>query len=85
MRHILGAFVLAVVVTAAASTSAFAVSCTQQGGECRSWAAGQGAQAAMFSAKCNAEVKTCIARCKAGNKVFIGVSQGLQYPISECK
>lgn len=67
------------------STSAFAVSCTQQGGECRSWAAGQGAQAGMFSAKCNAEVKACIARCKAGNKVFIGVSQGLAYPISECK
>jgi hypothetical protein len=52
---------------------------------CRSWAAGQGAQAAMFSAKCNAEVKTCINRCKGGNKVFIGVSQGLAYPISECK
>jgi hypothetical protein len=67
------------------STSAFAVSCTQQGGECRGWATGQGAQAAMFTAKCNAEVKTCIARCKAGNKVFIGVSQGLQYPITECK
>jgi hypothetical protein len=67
------------------STSAFAVSCTQQGGECRSWAAGQGAQAAMFAAKCNTEIKTCIARCKAGNKVFIGVSQGLQYPISDCK
>jgi hypothetical protein len=66
------------------STSAFAVSCTQQGGECRGWATGQGAQAAMFTAKCNAEVKTCIARCKAG-KVFIGVSQGLQYPITECK
>ena len=68
-----------------ASTSAFAVSCTQQGAECRSWAAGQGAQAASFSAKCNAEVRSCIARCKAGNKVFIGVSAGLQYPISECK
>ena len=35
-------------------------------------AAGQGAQAAHFAAKCNAEVKTCINRCKAGNKVFIG-------------
>ena len=67
------------------STSAFAVSCTQQGGECRGWATGQGAQAAMFTAKCNAEVKTCINRCKGGNKVFIGVSQGLAYPISECK
>ena len=74
-----------VAIISLTSTSAFAVSCTQQGGECRSWAAGQGAQASMFAAKCNAEVKTCIARCKSGNKVFIGVSQGLHYPISECK
>lgn len=85
MRNTMMSFVLAAAVAAATSTSAFAVSCTQQGGECRSWAAGQGAQAAMFSAKCNAEVKACINRCKAGNKVFIGVSQGLQYPITECK
>ena len=46
---------------------------------------GWAVQAAMFSAKCNAEVKTCINRCKGGNKVFIGVSRGLAYPISECK
>jgi hypothetical protein len=77
------AFAVAVL---AANTSAFAVSCTQQGGECRSWASGQGAQASMFTARCNAEVKTCISRCKAGNKVFIGVSSSpQQYPITECK
>lgn len=74
-----------VAFTSLMSTSAFAVSCTQQGGECRSWAAGQGEKAAAFSAKCNAEVKACINRCKGGNKVFIGVSQGLAYPITECK
>lgn len=77
--------ILALFIVAAASMSAFANSCTSQGGECRGWAAGQGAQAASFSAKCNAEVRSCIARCKAGNKVFIGASQGLQYPITECK
>ncbi len=68
------------------STSAFAVSCTQQGQECKGWAAGQGAQAASFSAKCSAEVGRCKARCKQGNKVFIGVSSSPQnYPISDCK
>lgn len=69
-----------------ATTSAFAVSCTQQGGECRAWANGQGAQSATYKAACNAEVGRCIARCKQGQKVFIGVSSSpQQYPITECK
>jgi hypothetical protein len=68
-----------------ATTSAYAVSCTQQGGECRAWANNQGGQSATYVAKCNAEVPRCIARCKGGNKVFIGVSQGLHYPITDCK
>jgi hypothetical protein len=68
------------------STSAFAVSCSQQGGECKAWANGQGAQAASYKAACSAEVGRCIARCKGGNKVFIGVSSSpQQYPITECK
>jgi hypothetical protein len=72
-----------------AVSSAQAVSCTQQAGSCRTWAAGQGAQAAKYSAKCNAEIPRCVARCKAGNKVFIGVFEGSgggqSYPIDECK
>lgn len=68
------------------STSAFAVSCTQQGGACRAWANGQGAQAGSYKAACNAEVGRCIARCKQGQKVFVGVSSSpQQYPITECK
>jgi hypothetical protein len=72
-----------------AVSSAHAVSCTQQAGKCRTWAAGQGAQAASYAAKCNAEISRCVARCKAGNKVFIGVYEGAgggqSYPIDECK
>ena len=82
-------FALATTVVGAAvlglASSAFAVSCSQQGAECRGWAAGQGAQASMYAGKCNTEVKTCINRCKGGNKVFIGVQQGVHYPISDCK
>jgi hypothetical protein len=85
MRHITGAFVLAVVVTAAASTSAFANSCTDQGQECKAWATGQGATAPTYVAKCAAEVNACKARCNAGNKVFIGVSVGNAYPVTNCK
>ncbi|MFO1109609.1 MAG: hypothetical protein U1E61_10535 [Bradyrhizobium sp.] len=68
---------------------AHAVSCTQQAASCRSWAAGQGPQAAAYAAKCNAEISRCVARCKGGNKVFIGVYDGpgggQSYPIDECK
>lgn len=70
---------------ALSATSAFAVSCTQQGGACRAWAQGQ-PSSASYVAACNAEVGRCIARCKAGNKVFVGVSsQPQQYPITDCK
>jgi len=69
-----------------ASTSAFAVSCTQQGNECKAWANGQGAPAASYRSACAAEVGRCIARCKQGQKVFVGVSSSpQQYPIDECK
>lgn len=68
------------------STSAFAVSCSQQGNECKAWANGQGAQAASYAKACSAEVGRCIARCKQGQKVFIGVSSSpQQYAITECK
>ena len=72
-----------------AISSAHAVSCTQQAGVCRNWAAGQGAQSASYAAKCNAEISRCVARCKTGNKIFIGVASGpgggQPYPIDECK
>lgn len=72
-----------------ASSSAFAVSCTQQGASCKGWAGGQGAQTATYAAKCTREVSACISRCKKDTKVFIGVyggsGGGQQYPIDECK
>ena len=72
-----------------AVSSAHAVSCTQQAAKCRGWAAGQGPQAASYAAKCNAEISRCVARCKGGNKVFIGVYEGAgggqSYPIDQCK
>lgn len=69
-----------------APMSAFAVSCSQQGNECKAWANGQGAQSSSYRAACSAEVGRCIARCKQGQKVFIGVSSSpQQYPINECK
>ncbi|WP_024577297.1 MULTISPECIES: hypothetical protein [unclassified Afipia] len=72
-----------------ASSSAFAVSCTQQGESCKVWASGQGAQAATYAAKCTREVSACTSRCKKGTKVFIGVyggsGGGQHYPIDECR
>ncbi len=85
MKNLIAAFVFSSAL-ALASTSAFAVSCTQQGGECKAWANGQGAQAASYSKACQAEVGRCKARCKQGQKVFIGVSSSpQQYPITDCK
>lgn len=75
--------------TLVAISSAHAVSCTQQAAKCREWAAGQGSQAARYAAKCNAEIPQCVARCKGGNKVFVGVYEGTgggqPYPIDACK
>ena len=80
---------VALVALGATTSTSFAVSCTQQGGTCKAWASGQGAEAAKYAAKCSSEVKACIVRCKAGNKVFVGVYSGAgggqNYPIDECK
>lgn len=84
MKKILAAVVIASAAMFA-SSSAFAVSCTQQGQECKRWAAQQGGQSVFYANKCAAEVKTCVNRCKGGNKIFIGVQQGLHYPITDCR
>lgn len=71
------------------SSSAFAVSCTQQAGACKQWALGQGPETASYVQACKVEISACITRCKGGSKVFIGVGRGpgggQQYPINECK
>jgi hypothetical protein len=89
MNRLLAPAAVMPLVALFANSSAYAVSCTQQAASCRGWAAGQGSQAARYAAKCNAEIPQCIARCKAGNKVFIGVYEGTgggqPYPIDACK
>jgi hypothetical protein len=83
MKHFIAAAVMAAALSV--SSSAFAVSCSQQGNECKAWARGQ-PSSASYVAACSAEVGRCVARCKQGQKVFIGVSSSpQQYPITECK
>lgn len=69
-------------------SASFAVSCTQQSQSCKTWASGQGAQAASYAAKCTREISACINRCKKGQKYFVGVYSGAgggqKYPIDEC-
>lgn len=63
------------------STSAHAKSCTEQGRECANWAVGQ---YASYKGACSKEVGACKARCKQGQKYFLGVHVGNQYPIDTC-
>jgi hypothetical protein len=63
------------------STAANAKSCTEQGRECAAWAAGPNAS---YKPACAKEVNACKARCKQGQKFFIGVAVGNQYPIDTC-
>lgn len=66
-------------------------SCSEQGQGCQSWVRTNvpAASQATYIGKCRAEVGRCIARCKGGNKFFVGVYEGAgggqQYPIDECK
>jgi hypothetical protein len=64
-------------------TTAFAEarSCTEQGRECAAWASGPNAS---YKAACSKEVGACKARCKQGQKYFLGVAVGNQYPIDTC-
>jgi hypothetical protein len=60
---------------------ALAVSCTEQGRTCAAWAVGPNAS---YKAACSKEVGACKARCKKGQKFFLGVAVGNQYPIDTC-
>ena len=74
-------FMAAVGMLSMASTFAHAKSCTEQGRECNSWAVGQ---YASYKGACSKEVGVCKARCKQGQKYFLGVLVGNQYPIDTC-
>ena len=63
------------------TTFADARSCTEQGRECAAWAVGPNAS---YKAACSKEVGACKVRCKQGQKYFLGVAVGNQYPIDTC-
>ena len=49
--------------------------------KCASWAVGQ---YTSYKGACAKEVGACKARCKQGQKYFLGVLVGNQYPIDTC-
>lgn len=74
-------FIACVGLPSTFATIVHAKSCTEQGKECAAWAVGPNAS---FKAACAREVGACKARCKKGQKFFVGVSVGMQYPIDTC-
>jgi hypothetical protein len=74
-------FLAAVATLVMTSTFADARSCTEQGRECNTWAVGQ---YSSYKGACSKEVGACKARCKQGQKYFLGVLVGNQYPIDTC-
>jgi hypothetical protein len=74
-------FLAAVGMLSITSTFAHAKSCTEQGRECTNWAVGQ---YSSYKGACLKEVGACKARCKQGQKYFLGVLVGNQYPIDTC-
>jgi hypothetical protein len=75
------AFLAAVGMLSMTSTFALAKSCTEQGHECTAWAVGQ---YSSYKGACSKEVGACKARCKQGQKYFLGVLVGNLYPIDTC-
>jgi len=70
-----------IILALAIAVPAHAGSCTQQGAECAAWAVGQ---YASYKGACAKEVGSCKVRCKQGQKYFLGVLVGNQYPIDAC-
>jgi hypothetical protein len=66
---------------------ASAVSCSQQSKACMDWAKTNIPDAAQQKGAigtCRNEIPKCIARCKGGNKFFVGIGGSNQYPIDTC-
>jgi hypothetical protein len=74
-------FLAAIGMLSMTSTFAHAKSCTEQGRECTAWAVGQ---YSSYKGACSTEVGACKARCKQGQKYFLGVLVGNLYPIDTC-
>ncbi|SFV19407.1 MULTISPECIES: hypothetical protein [Bradyrhizobium] len=80
-------FLLIGIIGLASVETVSARSCTEQGALCVSWAKANVPGAARQSAAmgiCREEIPKCRARCKAGNKYFVGIGGSNQYPIDIC-
>ena len=80
-------FLLIGIIGLASVETASARSCTEQGALCVGWAKANVPDAARQSAAmaiCREEIPKCRARCKAGNKYFVGIGGSNQYPIDTC-
>jgi hypothetical protein len=76
------------VLASIVSSPVSARSCSEQGSECKSWARSNVPDAARQAgaiATCSAEIPKCVARCKRGEKYFVGIGGSNQYPIDTCK
>jgi len=62
---------------------ASAESCTQRAGECRGVAINVNQPGSQN--KCIAEISRCIARCKQGQKWFVGPGSGRQWIVDRCE
>jgi hypothetical protein len=80
-------FLLIGIICIASVETASARSCSEQGVLCVGWAKANVPDAARQRAAmgiCREEIPKCRARCKAGNKYFVGIGGSNQYPIDTC-
>jgi len=80
-------FLLIGILGLASIETAAARSCSEQGTECIGWVKANVPDAARQSSEiaiCRAEVPKCKARCKAGEKYFVGTQGSNRYPIDTC-
>lgn len=82
MKKSIGLVVIVAGLALFAAQAVQAKSCTDQAKECDSWASGPNSS---YKPACKKEIGACIARCKQGQKYFLGVAVGNQYPIDTCK
>jgi hypothetical protein len=81
-KAILFAFASAIILAASAIRPASAASCSEWLATCR---ATTGSRLANPNLQvCDKELAACKARCKAGNKVWIGPQTGKEYPVTSC-
>lgn len=87
MKNVFAIGLLTVPLGLVLISTASARSCSEQGSLCKGWARANlsGPQQTGGIAVCGAEVPRCIARCKGGQKYFVGIGGSNQYPIDTCR